>query len=190
MLHTFSFAACYWNLCVHRAGDVRIVAIDISEAALARGRGRLSASPRLWWTAGIVFTFANICVCTLKAFMFFSFSPKMIITWEQNLIEFGVWEASDGGTGKRWIKKTLKRQLDDKIDLLWFVYMFCRLGKFVPHKGRLSSSKQTPLIWEPWPRTRDHKGREYMCSLQVYHKIQLEKHTALILLLLTWIDFT
>jgi len=27
-------------------GDVRIVAIDISEAALARGRGRLSASPR------------------------------------------------------------------------------------------------------------------------------------------------
>ena len=128
MLHTFSFAACYWNLCVHRAGDVRIVAIDISEAALARGRGRLSASPRLWWTAGIVFTFANICVCTLKAFMFFSFSPKMIITWEQNLIEFGVWEASDGGTGKRWIKKTLKRQLDDKIDLLWFVYMFCRLG--------------------------------------------------------------
>lgn len=125
-----------------------------------------------------------------EGFHIFSFSPKMIITWEQNLIEFGVWEASDGGTGKRWIKKTLKRQSDDKIDLLWFVYMFCRLGKFVPHKGRLSSSKQTPLIWEPWPRTRDHKGREAMCSLQVYHKIQLEKHTALILLLLTWIDFT
>ena len=34
----------------HRAGDVRIMAIDISEAALARGRGRLSA-PRLWRTA-------------------------------------------------------------------------------------------------------------------------------------------
>ncbi len=69
-------------------------------------------------------------------------------------------------------------------------FILCRLGKFVPHKGRLSSSKQTPLIWEPWPHTGDQKGRETIRCLQVYHNIQLEKHTALILLSLIWIDFT